>query len=300
MDEVVLDGEFTLDDYIDIVYRGKTVKLSPSLIKKVDYLRERVESFTSSGRIVYSINTGFGALKNTIILPDHLRDLQRNIVRSHAVGVGEPLSEDISRGILLLLLNSLSKGFSGVRSVLLFRLISMLNNSIHPVIPRWGSVGASGDLAPLAHAASALIGEGEVFFRGAKLKASEAFTVVGDDPFFELEAKEGLALLNGTHYMLAMLIDAFIKAKRLVEKYISLFSVFMEVMETVSSPLDERLHRVRRDEYALKAANIIKEKLSGSRLVDKHPDIVQDSYSIGVFPKLFLLSFVHWNLLKTL
>lgn len=286
MEEIVLDGELTLDDYIDIVYRGKAVRLSPSLVNKVDYLREKVEKFTSVGKIVYGINTGFGALKNTIISSDHLRDIQRNIVRSHAVGVGEPLSEDLSRGILLLLLNSLSKGFSGVRSLLLFRLISMLNNNIHPVIPRWGSVGASGDLAPLAHAASALIGEGDVFFRGTKLKASEAFIIVGDEPSFELEAKEGLALLNGTHYMLAMLIDTFIKAKRLVDEYMSLFSVFMEVMETVSSPLDERIHLVRRDKYALKAASIIKEKLSGSKLVDRHPDIIQDSYSIRCFPQI--------------
>lgn len=286
MEEIVLDGELTLDDYIDIVYRGKAVRLSPSLVNKVDYLREKVEKFTSVGKIVYGINTGFGALKTTIISSDHLRDIQRNIVRSHAVGVGEPLSEDLSRGILLLLLNSLSKGFSGVRSLLLFRLISMLNNNIHPVIPRWGSVGASGDLAPLAHAASALIGEGDVFFRGTKLKASEAFIIVGDEPSFELEAKEGLALLNGTHYMLAMLIDTFIKAKRLVDEYMSLFSVFMEVMETVSSPLDERIHLVRRDKYALKAASIIKEKLSGSKLVDRHPDIIQDSYSIRCFPQI--------------
>ncbi len=286
MNTVILEGDATLSDYVDVVYRGKELYLSPSLIERVKHLRERIKSFTAEGRVMYGINTGFGALKDTVILPNHLKDLQHNIVRSHAVGVGEPVSEQVSRGMLFLLINSFSKGYSGVRPALLQRLVDMLNAGVHPVVPRWGSVGASGDLAPLSHLALAVIGEGEVFYKGQRMPASEVFKKVGMEPVFGLDAKEGLALLNGTHFMMAMLIDAYLKAQNLLNHYLSTFAVFTEVMETVSTPFDTRIHEVRRDKYALKVARIIKDKIHDSQLIDRHPEVVQDSYSIRCFPQI--------------
>ncbi len=286
MHTVVLKGEATLHDYVDVVYRGKVISLSPSLVERVKHLRDRIEAFTAEGRVMYGINTGFGALKDTVILPDHLKDLQHNIVRSHAVGVGDPVPEVVSRGMLFLLINSFSKGYSGVRPALLQRLVDMLNAHIHPVVPRWGSVGASGDLAPLSHLALAVIGEGDVFYKGKRMNAAEAFEKAGMPPTFQLDAKEGLALLNGTHFMLSMLIDAYLKTKNIWSCYLSTFAVFAEVMETVSTPFDPRIHKVRRDKYALEVAQIIREKLKGSKLIDRHPEMVQDSYSIRCFPQI--------------
>ncbi len=284
--KVMIDGDITLDDYVSVVYRGKEPVLSPSLIERVKSLRERIEQFTAEGRVMYGINTGFGALKDTVILPDHLRDLQHNIVRSHAVGVGELVSEKVSRGMLFLLVNSFSKGYSGVRPILLERLVDMLKHGIHPVVPKWGSVGASGDLAPLAHLALAVIGEGDVFFKGKRMPASASFKKVGMPEKFDLDAKEGLALLNGTHFMMSMLIDAFLKASSLWDHCLSLFAVFAEVMETVSTPFDARIHKVRRDKYAEKVASQIRERIKGSGLIDRHPELVQDSYSIRCFPQI--------------
>ncbi len=286
MHTLMVEGDITLEDYIDVVYGGKAVSLSPSLIERIKHLRLRIEKFTAEGRVMYGINTGFGALKDTVILPDYLKDLQHNIVRSHAVGVGEAVSEDIVRGMLFLLINSFSKGYSGVRPVLVKRLEKMINYRIHPVVPIWGSVGASGDLAPLAHLAMGVIGEGEVFYDGKRMPAHHAFEKIGEMPYFQLEAKEGLALLNGTHFMLSMLIDGFLKATSLWKNYLSLFAVFAEVMETVSTPFDRRIHEVRRDKYAEAVAFQIRDMIRDSRLIDRHPDMVQDSYSIRCFPQI--------------
>src|SRR5215472_7542855 len=184
--------------------RNEQVSLSPQAIARMQASRRVVERLVSANETAYGINAGFGKLASVRISPEQVRQLQVNLVRSHASGVGEPLSEAETRALMILRANALAKGFSGLRPRVVETLCQMLNAKVHPVIPSQGSVGASGDLAPLAHLAHVIIGEGQAIFRGETLRGGEAMKRAGIAPL-ELEAKEGLSLLNGTQGMLALL-----------------------------------------------------------------------------------------------
>src|SRR5579875_1880946 len=189
----------TLGGVVAVARHHARVALAPAAREKVEHSRAFVEKVAASDRAVYGVTTGFGHLARIRIAPDQVADLQRNLIRSHASGAGEALPRDLTRGMMVLLANSLARGHSGVRPVVIDLLLDVLNRDITPVVPSRGSVGASGDLAPLAHLALALIGESEVTLAdGTRRPSAQAFAEAGLTPL-ALEAKEGLALINGTH-----------------------------------------------------------------------------------------------------
>ncbi len=219
MKNLKLDGRsLSLAEIVAVAVDGGTVSIARDAYPRIEASRSVVEGLLVRGETAYGINTGFGKLSDVRIGPDQLEALQRNLVRSHSCGLGEPLPEDEVRAMLLLRANVLAKGLSGVRPVVVETLAAMLNARIHPVIPAHGSVGASGDLAPLAHLALALMGEGEVFFGGERVAAMTALKQAGIAPL-TLAAKEGLALLNGTQAMAGVGGLALARALRLVELF---------------------------------------------------------------------------------
>src|SRR5437660_9848345 len=194
-------NDLSLDDLRQVVYERRPVELADGARQKVVAAREVVEKLLRENRVAYAINTGVGKLSDVHIEPAQNRQLQLNLIRSHASGVGEPLSQEETRAMMLLRANSLAKGFSGVRGEVIDCLCAMLNRGVQPVVPSQGSVGASGDLAPLAHLALVLIGEGEAEFDGVRLSGAEALNRAGVEPLV-LGPKEGISLLNGTQAML--------------------------------------------------------------------------------------------------
>src|SRR5258708_2168489 len=214
---IALSGnDLTCGQVYDVALRGEQVQLTASAIERMKASCAVVERLVASGATAYGINTGFGKLASVRISTEQVRQLQVNLVRSHACGLGAPLSEAETRAMMLLRANALAKGFSGVRPRLVETLCQMLNARVHPVIPSQGSVGASGDLAPLAHLAQVVIGEGSATFRVEVLPGGEAMKRAGITPL-ALEAKEGLSLLNGTQGMLALLSLALHEADILVD-----------------------------------------------------------------------------------
>src|SRR5215813_3266641 len=195
-----IDGaSLTLEQTADVA-DGAAVSLAETATPRIQRARRFVEDIVARGEVVYGINTGFGALADVTIPLDKLRDLQINLVRSHSCGVGDPLPERVVRAMMLQRANVLAKGYSGCRIEVVETLLQMLNKSVHPVIPSRGSVGASGDLAPLAHLALVAIGEGEATYNSQRISGAEAMKIA-NIPLLVLEAKEGLALLNGTQAM---------------------------------------------------------------------------------------------------
>src|SRR5215217_7380936 len=207
--------QLTLRQIADVAHAREQVALADDARARVEQARQVVQDIVTQGRTVYGVNTGFGKLSDVSIDRGDLIQLQLNLVRSHSCGLGEPLSEPEARAMLLLRANVLASGFSGARPLVIETLIAMLEKGVTPVIPEKGSVGASGDLAPLAHLALAAIGEGEVFYKGERLDAATGFERAQITPL-KLEVKEGLALLNGTQAMGAVGALALYRAERLV------------------------------------------------------------------------------------
>src|SRR5215472_9142030 len=206
MAKVLIDGEhLTLEQFDAVVHSAATAEIASAAHEKMSSSRRLIERVVESDSPVYGVNTGFGKMASARISRDQIRQLQLNLVRSHACGIGTPLSEPETRAMLLLRASAIARGFSGVRPIVAETLCAMLNQQVHPLIPSQGSVGASGDLAPLAHLAQVAIGEGEAIFRGQRMAGAEAMKLAGIAPLV-LEAKEGLALLNGTQAMLALLL----------------------------------------------------------------------------------------------
>ncbi|MGB0123879.1 MAG: histidine ammonia-lyase, partial [Silvibacterium sp.] len=240
------------------------------------------------GETAYGINTGFGKLSDVRIGPDQLEALQRNLVRSHSCGLGEPLPEDEVRAMLLLRANVLAKGLSGVRPVVVETLAAMLNARIHPVIPAHGSVGASGDLAPLAHLALALMGEGEVFFGGERVAALTALKQAGITPL-TLAAKEGLALLNGTQAMAGVGGLALARALRLVELFDVAGAMSLEALMGTPTAFDARIHAARPHGGQIAAAAHLRLLLEDSEIRESHrhdDPRVQDAYCLRCMPQV--------------
>src|SRR5260370_2686320 len=216
MSIAVSGNDLAFPQLYDVALRGEQVQLTASAIERMKASRAVVERLVASGATAYGINTGFGKLASVRISTEQVRQLQVNLVRSHACGVGTPLSEAETRAVMLLRANALAKGFSGVRPPVVETLCQMLNAKLHPMIPSQGSVGASGDLAPLAHLAQVGIGEGRATFRGEGLPGGDAMNRAGS-ALASLEAREGLSLLNGTQGMLALLSLALHEADILAD-----------------------------------------------------------------------------------
>ncbi len=262
--------------------------LSPDAREAVNQARAVVDEIVSSNRLAYAITTGVGKLSDVRIAGAQIRELQVNLVRSHAVGVGEPLATEETRAMMLLRANSLAKGHSGVRAVVIDTLCEMLNRGVTPFVPSQGSVGASGDLAPLAHLALALIGEGECFDeKGARVPSAEALKRAQIKPLV-LESKETISLINGTQAMLAVGTLALLAAQTLVDTADVLGGLCCDALKGTDAAFDERIHKARPHAGQIKTAANLRRMLEGSQIRESHRACgrVQDAYSLRCIPQV--------------
>ena len=287
--QLLLSGAtLSLDDLEAVAFANIQVVLDPASIARMQASRRVVDAAAKSSEAAYGINTGFGKLSEVRVEPAQVAELQRNLVRSHCCGVGGPLPEPEVRGMLLLRANVLAKGLSGVRTELVELLLGMLNARIHPVIPSRGSVGASGDLAPLAHLALALIGEGEVFVRGTRTTAADALHAAGLTPI-ELKAKEGLALLNGTQAMGSVGGLALARALRATRLFDLAGAMSLEALRGTPTAFDARIHQARPHPGQMAAAAHLRELLENSEIRESHrtnDPRVQDAYCLRCMPQV--------------
>jgi histidine ammonia-lyase len=284
---VFIDGNTLTLEGVRAVARGDQVDLADGVASRVAASRAVIDRILTADRAVYGINTGFGKLSDVRIRHEDLRALQLNLVRSHSCGIGEPLSVPETRAMLLLRANVLAKGHSGVRQAVLDALVAMLNRGVLPEVPSKGSVGASGDLAPLAHLALGAIGEGWATFEGARMPAATALTSAGLEPLV-LEAKEGLALLNGTQAMAAVGALALLEIEDLTRAADIAGAMTLEALNGTPVAFDPRIHAVRaHDGQAVVAAHMI-DLLEGSEIRESHRecDRIQDAYSLRCIPQV--------------
>jgi histidine ammonia-lyase len=295
VETLVLDGQpMKAADIEAVAIFGRKVEIADETRTRIGASRAAIEQILAEGRTVYGVNTGFGKLSDVHIKPESLGALQVNLVRSHAGGIGQPLSVPEARAMLLLRANVLAKGFSGVRPELVELLVAMLNTGVTPVIPEKGSVGASGDLAPLAHLALVTIGEGEAWFAseagldGERLAGGEALLRAGLKPQV-LAAKEGLALLNGTQAMNAVGLLALERARRLVRLADVAGAMSLEALTGTPAAFDERIHRARPHAGQIAAAEHLIALLAGSEIRESHREHdsrVQDAYCLRCMPQV--------------
>jgi histidine ammonia-lyase len=291
MNRIQIDGQnLTLDQLYGIAFGDAEAELSPAAREGMNASRAVVERLIESNAAVYGVNTGFGKMASVRISREQIRTLQTNLVRSHACGVGAPLSDPEVRAMLALRANAIAKGFSGVRPVVGETLCAMLNKRVHPVIPCQGSVGASGDLAPLAHLAQVAIGEGEAILQGRKMSGAEAMRTAGITPLV-LEAKEGLALLNGTQAMLALLALGLRDAEIAADTADVAAALSLDALRGSPAAFDERIARVRPYAgHAISARNL-RRLNQGSAIRESHrpPEKdprIQDPYSLRCAPQV--------------
>lgn len=284
---VTLNGNtLTLSEVKRVLFEGVKAAASVESMLRVKSSHEAVRRIVSEEKVIYGINTGFGKFSDVRIDQGDVEDLQLNLIRSHACGVGEPFPESVSRAMLLLRANALLKGFSGVRPVVIETLLALVNKSIHPVIPQQGSLGASGDLAPLSHLALVLMGEGEVFYKGERKPALEVLVQEGIEPV-TLQAKEGLALINGTQAMTAMGVIGYLEAEKIAYQSELIAALTMEGLNGIIDAFDENIHQARGYQQQVDTARRIREYLSGSSLITRQGEIrVQDAYSIRCIPQV--------------
>jgi histidine ammonia-lyase len=268
--------------------RDLDVRIAPEAVAAMEASRAVVEDAVREGRVVYGLTTGFGALAEVVIPPDRITELQENLIRSHAAGVGEPLPEREVRAIMLLRANVLALGHSGIRPHVVQRIVDLINHGIHPVVPSRGSVGASGDLAPLSHIALALMGEGSVTVDGELRPAAEAFSAAGLEPV-TLAAKEGLALNNGTQAMTGVGALALLAAERAVETAEVAGAMSLEALRGTPDPFDEAIQRARPQPGQSESAGRLRSLLEESEIRESHrvgDPRVQDAYSLRCMPQV--------------
>ena len=288
---IVLTGnDLTFDQLYAVALRNEAVSLAPAAVTRMKASRAVVDRLVAANETAYGINTGFGKLASVRISAEQVRQLQINLVRSHVCGVGTPLSAPEVRAMILLRANALAKGLSGIRPAVVETLCAMLNAGVHPVIPSQGSVGASGDLAPLAHLAQVVIGEGEAHLKHEKLPGAEAMKRAGIVPV-ALEAKEGLSLLNGTQGMLALLSLALLEADTLADTADVAASLSLDALRGSPGAFDARIMHARAYAGAGKTARNLAHLNEGSQIRESHraPDKdtrVQDAYSLRCTPQV--------------
>ena len=287
--EITLNGDaLTCAEVVAVARHNATVSVSEEALQRIRTAQKVIDNLAAEGKKVYGVTTGFGHLSAVRIPADQRVELQYNLLRSHAAGVGEPLAEDVTRAMMLLLAASLARGHSGVHPEIVQTLAAMLNARIYPRIPSRGSVGASGDLAPLAHLALTLIGEGEAFFEGQRMSGAEALQRAKLSPV-RLHTKEGLALINGTHLMEAVAVLALADAQMLIRTAEVACAMSIEGLMGSHIPLDARIHQ-RRGQHGQRASGARLLKLvSNSEINASHQNCarVQDPYTLRCAPQVF-------------
>lgn len=303
---LLIDGEsLTLEDVVDVARRGREARLSAEAEAKVDECRAWVDKVVQEQQLaVYGLTTGYGSLAEVSIPPNEIQTLSRNMVMSHSAGVGPPLEEEIVRATMLIRANTLAKGYSGISRKTLKTLLEMLNKGVHPVIPEKGSVGASGDLAPLSHLALVLskdVDGGEAFYAGQRLGAKTAMQEAGIEQV-ALKAKEGVALINGSTVSAAMAALTLHDAEMLVKNAEIALAMSLEAVRGVSDAVHEKAHEVRGLDGQIRSAANVRRLLEGSELIDS-TERVQDAYSLRCAPQVLgavrdVLAFVRLVLSK--
>ncbi len=287
MSGITLDGEsLTVDDVWAVAVEGASAALGEQARQRVQACHEAVMRLVEVGEIAYGVTTGFGAFKKKLIRPEQTAALQVNLLRSHAAGVGPLADEPTVRAMLVVRANTLAKGYSGVRPLVIDTLLELLRKKVYPVVPVQGSLGASGDLAPLAHLALVLIGEGEAFYNGERLPGGEALRRAGIQPL-ALLAKEGVALINGTAYMTALGALTTYRAENLVCAADVAGAMSLEALRGTPAAFDQRLIDVRPHPRAIDAAANLRRVLQGSTYLRPHdPTDIQDAYSLRCMPQV--------------
>ena len=290
MTNLLIEGDSLTLEQVEQVARGlaPALKLSDAARSRVRAARDVVERAIAEGRVVYGLTTGFGALAEVVIPADRIRELQVNLIRSHAAGVGAPLGEAEARAVMLLRANVLALGHSGIRAEVIDLLLELLNRGVYAFVPERGSVGASGDLAPLSHIALLLIGEGEAYFQGERMSAADALKRAGLTPV-TLEAKEGLALNNGTQMQTGIGTLALLAAERAVETAEVAGAMSLEGLRGTPEAFREELQRVRPHEGQRISAQRLRALLADSEIRESHrfdDPRVQDAYSLRCMPQV--------------
>jgi histidine ammonia-lyase len=287
MDTVVLDGrEATVKDVVLVARYGATAELAEEAVPRIEASREVVERCVGESLIRYGITTGFGKFCDVVINNESNATLQRNLIMSHAVGIGDPLPEEVVRAMMLLRVNAIAVGDSGARLSTVMSLLDMLNADIVPVIPEKGSLGASGDLAPLSHMALALCGMGECFYHGKRIPAADALADAGLEPV-ELAAKEGLALINGTQCMTAIASLAAFDAWKLARTADVVSALTMQSLRGITDAFDARVHEARGQFGQIECAANMRALLTGSLCTTRQgQERVQDAYTIRCIPQI--------------
>lgn len=288
MNPLRLNGnDLSFDDLHDVVFERRPVITEAAARQRVERARAVVDALVRENRVAYAITTGVGKLSDVHIEPAQNRQLQLNLIRSHSAGVGEPLSQEETRAMMLLRANSLAKGYSGVRPQVIDLICEMLNRGVHPVVPSQGSVGASGDLAPLAHLALAMIGEGEVVYEGRQMIAAEAFRQT-EIHALAPEAKEAISLINGTQAMLGVGALALVAAENLAATADVIGAMTLDALRGTDVAFDERIHAARPHAGQMTVAANLRRLIAGSQIRESHKDCgrVQDAYSLRCIPQV--------------
>lgn len=285
--QVYIDGNsLTLEDFINITRKNYKIQLTEEAKERIRKSRALIDRYLEEERIVYGITTGFGKFSDVSITGQEGKQLQKNLIISHACGVGESLAEEVVRGIMLLRINALAKGYSGIRLSTLNTLIEMLNKGVHPIIPEKGSLGSSGDLAPLSHMVLVMLGEGEAIYKGERMSGKEAMERAGIEPI-ELVAKEGLALINGTQVMTSIGAHAIYDSINLSKISDLAAALTTEALRGIIDAFDERIHRVRNHPGQSTSGHNLRAILEGSKMITRQGELrVQDPYSIRCTPQV--------------
>lgn len=285
---IFLGSKITPEDVYNVATDTNVkVSLSESAKKKIEKNRKKVEEVLKKEKPVYGINTGFGSLSSVKIKDEDIKKLQVNLIRSHACGVGKTLSDKYVRAMMMLRANNASIGYSGVRPVVIEKILFFLNNNIIPIIPEKGSVGASGDLCPLSHLTLALIGEGEVRYKGKIRNSKDVLGELNEEPLI-LDAKEGLALINGTQFMSAIGCIALIDSENLLKHADLIATMTIDAMLGSFKPFDNRISNLRPHKGQLTVSNNITKLSKGSSIAKSHENCnkIQDSYSLRCIPQV--------------
>lgn len=281
MNEIKIDGNcLTVKDIVNVARNGYKVSITKDAKYKIKIAEEYVTKLVKENKIVYGITTGFGKFSDVHISPKDTEELQKNLIISHACSLGSPLSEETVRAIMAMRANALSKGYSGIRLSTVEILISMINEGVHPVIYEKGSLGASGDLAPLSMMVLVMLGMGEAFYKGKRMKGSVAMTKAGIK-VVKLTSKEGLSLINGTQVMTAIAALTIHDSKKLIKSADISASLTMEALQGIMDAFDSKVHKARGHSGQIKTAENINKILNGSKLTTRQGDLrVQDAYSL--------------------
>ena len=285
---IILDGySLSIEDFIKVSRNFEKACLSQESIDRMNKSRAFIESAVNNREVVYGVTTGFGDLWDKFIEPEKTSELSHNIIKSHSTGVGEPFNEEIARGTMLLRINTFAKGFSGIRLCVVEKLLELLNKRVYPYIPSQGSVGSSGDLAPLSHLSLVLLGEGECILDSKRISSKIVLDKLNIEPV-TLKSKEGLSLTNGTPVMTSIGCFTIYDAENLIKHAQIAGAMCLEALRGVRTAFDEKVHMVRPHNGQMKVADNLRKLIKNSEILEKYKNLrIQDAYSVRCMPQVF-------------